>query len=94
MPFKADLGTNREGVSISNISFRSECPEALKEQPVRHDVIESTKYDAAMCDAVITAMIRARCKFAVANIILKSELQLQSDWIAGPADEAVVGIRS
>ena len=94
MPFKADFGANRERVSISDIAFGSECLEAFKEEPVRHYIIESTKHDAAMCHAVVAAMIRARCKFAVANIILKPEIQFQSDWIAGPTDEAVVGIRS
>jgi len=94
VPFKADCGANRKRVPISDIAFGSKCLKALKEQPVRHYVIESTKYDAAMCHAVIAAMICARCKFTVANIILKPEVQLQSDWIARPTDEASVRIRS
>ena len=65
---------------------------ALQDNPVRHDIIQCTKDNAAVSDAIITTVVGGWGELAPADIVVKAKGQLQANRVLGATDEAVAGV--
>jgi hypothetical protein len=69
-------------------------PGALQKKPICHDIVKGTVDQATVSHVGEADMVLTRAEAGSTNALIHMKLELQTDRVRRPADEAIIGIRS